>query len=181
MKCPSCAREMKSKIRDYEYRESGLNNVVLKSVTIHECPNCGEVLPEIPNVKQVHRWIAEYLVRKQSPLTGEEFRFLRKHMGMSANDLARVLGVTSVTISRWENNKENVGPQSDRLLRVVLCAGGLVSPIADRVRIADAITVSTHLLFDLLRGIAPRIAHRKPRPERILIPPLAQEKEKRPE
>jgi len=38
-------------------------------------------------------------------------------MGASAKELAKLLGVTTVTISRWENNKEKIGAQSDRLLR----------------------------------------------------------------
>lgn len=167
MKCPNCAKEMRSKVRDYEYGESGLKDVVLKSITVHECRRCGELLPEIRNVKQVHRWIAEYLVKKQSPLTGQEFRFLRKHMEMSASELAGFLGVTPVTISRWENSKESVGPQSDRLLRAFFLTG------PTGLRIARALDV-----FELLRTILPNIAHRKPKPERIVIPPPSQEKEK---
>lgn len=103
MKCPNCGKEMKSRVRDYEYIECGLKNVVLSGITVHECKHCGEVLPEIPNIKQVHKWIAEYLLKKQGPLTGEEFRFLRKAMGKSAKETAERLAVNPVTISRWEN------------------------------------------------------------------------------
>ena len=46
-----------------------------------------------------------------------EARPKRKAMGASAKELAKLLGVTTVTISRWENNKEKIGAQSDRLLR----------------------------------------------------------------
>ena len=42
----------------------------------HECKHCGEVLPEIRNIKQVHQWIEE-----RGALTGAEFRFLRKAWG----------------------------------------------------------------------------------------------------
>jgi putative zinc finger/helix-turn-helix YgiT family protein len=160
MKCPTCGKEMKSKRRDYEYTESGLKNVILKDIPVHECKACGEVLPEIKNIKQVHKWIAEYLVRKESPLTGAEFRFLRKQMRMGAAELAGFLGVTPVTISRWENGKETVGPQSDRLLRAFFATrpAGL--------NLARALEV-----FELLCSVFPRIAHRKPRPEPIVIPP----------
>lgn len=160
MKCPNCGKEMRSKVRDYEYVESGLENVVLKNITVHECGRCGEVLPEIVKAKQVHKWIAEYLVRKQSPLTGAEFRFLRQQMGMRAAELAAFLGVTPVTVSRWENGKETVGPQSDRLLRAFFVTGPM------RFQVARAVEV-----FELLRTILPKIAHRKPKPERIVISP----------
>lgn len=160
MKCPTCGKEMRSRIRDYEYVESGLKDVVLKNITVHECRGCGELLPEISNVKQIHKWIAEYLVKKQSPLTGQEFRFLRKQMGINASELAGFLGVTPVTISRWENDRESVGPQSDRLLRAFFLTG------PTGLRIARALEV-----FEMLRTILPNIAHRKPKPERIVIPP----------
>jgi putative zinc finger/helix-turn-helix YgiT family protein len=167
MKCPNCGKEMKSKIRDYEYVESGLKNVILKNIRVHECKECGEILPEIQNVKQVHHWIAEYLVKKQSPLTGTEFRFLRKQMGMGAAELAGFLGVHPVSISRWENGKEPIGPQSDRLLRAFFVTG------PRGLHVARALDV-----FELLRTILPRIAHRKPRSERIEIPPQPHVKEK---
>ena len=170
MKCPNCGREMRSKVRDYEYNECGLKGVVLGNITVHECPRCGEVLPEIPKVKQIHKWLAEYLVKKQSPLTGEEFRFLRKTMLMSAGELARVLAVTPVTISRWENNRENVGPQSDRLLRALFVVGPeRRTPVLRRINLSE---------------IFVHIASRKPRPERIFVPPLddpSHEKEERAE
>lgn len=163
MKCPNCGKEMRSKVREYEYKESGLKGVVLGNITVHECPSCGEVLPEIPKVKQIHKLIAEYLVKKQSPLTGEEFRFLRKTMGISAKELARVLGVTPVTVSRWENNKENIGLQSDRLLRALF----VVRP-ERRTHLLD--------LWQIFLHIVPK----KPKPERIFVPPLnsSHEKEK---
>ena len=116
MKCSSCGKEMRVTKRDYRYEEAGLKNVLLKGTTVYEC-GCGEMLLELPQVNRLHQRIAEDLIGKQSPLTGEEFRFLRKAMGVSAKGLARLLGVTTVTISRWENNKEKVGAQSDRLLR----------------------------------------------------------------
>lgn len=167
MKCPTCAKEMKSRIRDYEYVESGLKNVILKNIRVYECKACGEILPEIQNAKQVHEWIAEYLVKKLSPLTGQEFRFLRKQLGMSATELAEFLGVTPVTVSRWENGKESVGPQSDRLLRAFF----VTRPAG--LSIARALSV-----FETLRAIFPNIAHRKPKPERIEIPPQPYTKEK---
>lgn len=120
---------MRATKRDYRYEEAGLKNVVLRDTTVYKC-ECGEVLPELPQIHRLHHRIAEDLIGKQSPLTGEESRFLRKAMGVSAKELARLLGVTTVTISRWENNKETVGAQSDRLLRCLYLtrSKGLATP-----------------------------------------------------
>ena len=154
MKCPSCGKEMRATKRDYRYEEAGLKNVVLRDTTVYEC-GCGEVLPELPQVNHLHQRIAEDLIGKQSPLTGEEFRFLRKAMGVSAKDLARLLGVTTVTISRWENNKEKVGAQSDRLLRCLSLTKSKGLPASKVAKILEEIMCG--------------IVGRKPKTEPIFI------------
>lgn len=164
MKCPNCGKEMRSKVRDYEYVESGLKDVVLRNIKVHECLRCGELLPEISNVKQIHKWIAEYLLTKKTPLTGEEFRFLRKAMRKGAKELAPLLGVHPVTISRWENNKEAIGPQSDRLIRVLFVAGP-AEPLTESARKLLMQVVSVFLSIKTSRG--------KLKPARIVIPPAS--------
>lgn len=98
------------------YKESGLRNVIIQ-VAMHKCPKCGEALPVIPNVKGLHALIADRLFQKPTPLTGPEVRFLRKEMRMQAKGFATMLGVTPVTVSRWETGVERVGPAADRLIR----------------------------------------------------------------
>lgn len=154
MKCPNCSKEMRATKKDYQYEEAGLKNVVLKDTTVYEC-KCGETLPEIPYIKRLHRQIADTLINKLGPLTGEEFRFLRKSMGMSARDLAQLLGVTTVSLSRWENDKEKVGPQSDRLLRCLY--------------LTRSEGLGAHKVAKKLEGIMAGIVDRKPKPQPILI------------
>ncbi len=122
MRCPNCGNEMPARRRDYRYMDVGLRNVTLKNLTVYECKRCREILPEISNVKDLHQQIAEIIINKPSALSGKEFRFVRKWLQMSAVKLAQMLGVTTVTLSRWENGKEKVGSQSDRLLRCLYLA-----------------------------------------------------------
>lgn len=118
MRCPECGRVMKTaqKKQRYHYRESGLNNVFIW-VKIHHCAKCGETLPKIPNVKGLHATIADTLFQKPTSLTGPEIRFLRKELGLKAKDLAAFLGVTPVTVSRWETGTHDIGDSTDRLIR----------------------------------------------------------------
>ena len=56
---------------------------------------------------------------------GEEVRFLRKSLGWSGADFARHMGVAEETVSRWENDATPIGPQADRLLRLMVAHGRL--------------------------------------------------------
>jgi len=117
MLCSKCKIKMKKIKTDYEYTESGLKNVILTGINAYECPECKEINPIISRVKEIHRVIAHKLLSKDSLLTGKEIVYLRKEMKIKARDLAQILGVTKVTVSRWENEKEQISPTCDRLIR----------------------------------------------------------------
>lgn len=120
MKCPECNEaEMRVTHRDHAYAESGLPNVVLVGLEFHTCPRCGEEERVMPRLAQLHRLIAERVAEKEARLTGAEIRFLRKHLGWSGEDFAGVMGVRPETVSRWENEKEAMGPAAERLLRLM--------------------------------------------------------------
>lgn len=100
----------------YHFVESGLNNVYLVGITVRTCSDCKEDLPEIPNISRLHDKIAETIATKPAELTGEEIRFLRKNLGLKAEEFAKHLGTTSVSLSRWENGHD-VSKENDKLIR----------------------------------------------------------------
>lgn len=118
MKCPVCGETMKTVKGTYKYVESGLDNIVLTGIPMHKC-SCGEEMPVVRNIEGLHRVIASALVKKNSPLSGKELRFIRKEMRCSAKELASILGVNPVTVSRWENETEKVGVANDKLIRLL--------------------------------------------------------------
>jgi len=69
-----------------------------------------------------------------SQMTPEEFRALRKHLNLSQERFARLLGVSFSTVSRWENGSRVI---SD------IAAQGILSAVAEELRrrgkISDAI------------------------------------------
>jgi len=119
MLCYDCKVEMKKIKTNYRYTESGLKNVVLKGISAYKCPKCKQINPIISRIKEIHRMIGEDLINKNSLLMGNEVAFLRKEMEIRAKDLAQILGVTKVTVSRWENEKEQISPACDRLIRLL--------------------------------------------------------------
>jgi transcriptional regulator with XRE-family HTH domain len=126
------------------YPESGIPHLWLKGITVYRCRKCGAHLPEFPNPRRLHRGIADWLTQKLFPLTGPEFRFLRKQMRLSTRELAEIMGMRRESVSRWETGTEPIGPTSDRLIRLIYGVwsapgeGGKLPPHLHRIRAALA-------------------------------------------
>ena len=116
---------MSTRQENYRYEESGLRYVTLMGVQVSRCAECGNYEVSIPKLEGLHRLIAKTLIEKLTRFTGAEIRFLRKSLGLSAADFARRMGVTIETVSRWEHDAVAIGPQADRLLRLLVAQGRL--------------------------------------------------------
>jgi putative zinc finger/helix-turn-helix YgiT family protein len=119
MNCPACGRQPSHTVEQYQYRESGLDNVFVRGVGIYRC-KCGQEYVQLPGAQEVHDQVASALLNKASILTGPESKFLRKWLRLTSEDMAQALGYTRVTVSRWEN----YGPsaKTDRALRLYASA-----------------------------------------------------------
>jgi len=108
----------------YAYAIGGLPGVLLIGIRLRKCDRCGAESLLIPRIEELHRLIARDLLRKQTLLTGDELRFLRKHAGFPAARFAALLGVTPAHLSRFENAHErnNLGAPADRLARALVAA-----------------------------------------------------------
>lgn len=127
MKCIDCGNLMRTQKENYRYSECGLKNVTLIGIEVSRCPRCGNYEVSIPHIEGLHRLIARILIEKTTRLTGEEVRFLRKSLGWSGADFAENIGVAEETVSRWENDATPIGPQADRLLRLMVAQGRLTT------------------------------------------------------
>lgn len=87
---------------------------------VARCPKCGAYEVLVPNTDGLHRAIARRLIQKPERLAGVEVRFLRKVLGWSGADFAQHMGTSAETVSRWENSSAAIGPQADRLLRLMV-------------------------------------------------------------
>ena len=127
MKCTECGTAMKTRKENYRYDECGLKYVTLVNSEVSRCPKCGNYEISIPQIEGLHRLIARVLIEKVTRFTGDEVRFLRKSLGWSGSDFAKHMGVTDETVSRWENDAAPIGPQADRLLRLMVAQGRLTT------------------------------------------------------
>lgn len=124
--CLECGAELQTQRENVPFR--ALPGVTLLGVPVHRCPECGDFEVEIPRLEDLHRAVAAAVVLKAERLTGAEVRFLRKYLGWSGADFAKVMGTKPETVSRWEAGKQQIGAQADRLLRMLVVH---VRPVQD--------------------------------------------------
>ncbi len=159
LRCERCDGRMKATVKDFRYPESGLPNVVLQGLRVYVCESCQEEIPEIPNLLQLHRVIAKALLTKPAVLTGEEVRFLRRHVGLKAKEFADQLGTTPVTVSRWETGAIAIDPKTDRFIRL-LCVRKLEEEI-NRLLLPGLYDVVTGVRASARRSVPIRIPRRQ--------------------
>ena len=118
--CSDCGSVARVERGTYRFRESGLDNVVLKGIETIKCPACGNEDPILPNLDGLLRVLAVALMNNKLPLSGTEVRYLRKYLGMSGEQFARILHTDKSTLSKWETGAVNIGSKSDLLIRAVV-------------------------------------------------------------
>jgi putative zinc finger/helix-turn-helix YgiT family protein len=118
IKCHLCGNYMKKEMGTHHYQESGLDNIHLHNIPIYECA-CGSRYPSLLRIGRLNELIAKELLKKNSLLSGNEIKFLRKNIYFSSKDFASELGVGKTTLSKWENEHQPHSEQNDRLVRTI--------------------------------------------------------------
>lgn len=118
-RCVECRGSVSTRILPhYKDLQIGVLVDLVDAVEEITCKKCGERRISFPDFNGLVATIAIARIKTPIELKGEEIRFLRKALELTAKELAGRLSVTSETISRWENNKEPVGPPTEKLLRI---------------------------------------------------------------
>ncbi|MEK7408316.1 MAG: hypothetical protein AAB225_24860, partial [Acidobacteriota bacterium] len=118
-RCSACGARARIVRASYAFTESGIQRVVLQGIELIRCEKCGNEDPIIPRVNDLMRTLACAVVSKPYRLEGQDVRFLRKYVRMTGEEFARLLHVDRTTLSKWENDDDPVGEQSDRLIRML--------------------------------------------------------------
>jgi transcriptional regulator with XRE-family HTH domain len=113
----------------YTYREIGLGNIVLLNGVSTTQTSYGP-MTHIESIHGLHRAIGLGIAEKSEPMSGAEFRFLRKQLGLTQAELATRMHVTDQTIANYEKGKTGLGP-ADPFLRALY----LVHILPDRTRV----------------------------------------------
>ena len=101
---------------EHHYTECGLSNVVIRGIQV-EIDDDGDEVITIPAINELHRVIAEGIVRHEHGMSGEELRFLRTEMGMTQAELARLVHRDKQSVGRWERNEKDLDSASETVIR----------------------------------------------------------------
>jgi transcriptional regulator with XRE-family HTH domain len=129
----------------YPYREIGFGNIVLlNGVTTTQTPYGS--MTHIESIHGLHRAIGLAIAEMSAPMSGAEFRFLRKQLGLTQAELGARMYVTDQTIANYEKGKTGLGP-ADPFMRALY----LVHILPDRTRV------------EVLKPMVVRTGGKKPR------------------
>lgn len=124
MKCQICEHgEFIETLENYHYRECGLDNVTLVDLNVRKCPECGNIMPLIPNIEGLHDALARVIINKNCALTPTEIVFLRKSLGWSGTDFAKNMHCDKPQVSKWEHGTVTMSKPYDLLLREMVVSG----------------------------------------------------------
>ena len=117
--CSNCGAAAPMIRGDYDFRESGLDYVVLNNIEQVRCESCGNIDPFIRNPKRLLERLIVGVASKPGRLEGQDVRFIRKQLKMTQEAFGRLFHVDKTTVSKWENDADAIGEQSDLLIRSV--------------------------------------------------------------
>ena len=119
MKCRECGQDYMESTGDYHFKSSGLDNAYIQDANLINC-GCGVGL-KIRGMGSVLDELGNAVINKPGPLNGQDIRYLRKNVGLSAREFARMLEVNHTTLSKWENGRAP-GRPNDLLIRLAYAA-----------------------------------------------------------
>jgi putative zinc finger/helix-turn-helix YgiT family protein len=108
--CPIC-NEGTMQPAERTLRAEVNGHVFIATVMGRRCDACNEGVIDGRDLEQFELAVASALA-DAGDASGEAFRYARKTLGLTAAELAAVLGVTPESISRWENAKHPIDPMA---------------------------------------------------------------------
>lgn len=102
----------------YHYTAGGLPNVWIMNMKV-EIDDEGERVFHIPNLRSLHRVIAESIVFRAAGMSGSELRFLRSEMGLTQAELGDILHKEGLTVGRWERGEHPIDANAETVIRLL--------------------------------------------------------------
>lgn len=104
-----------------EYRHFAVPNLYLAN-GYHEMLVGGRIARSYVAEDQLERCVARLLLRSSKPLRGWDFRFLRRQLRFSQQQIGKMVERDAQTVARWEKSRRKVPAFADLLVRARFAA-----------------------------------------------------------
>ncbi len=102
----------------YHYTECGLSNVLVHGVS-PITDDGGEQTYTIKNIKGLHEAIAKTIIGSERGMSSRELRFVRTEMGLTQDELAKILHKDRQSIGRWERGEKPIDQNAEAVVRLL--------------------------------------------------------------
>ena len=105
-RCPTChSGRLARDTRETRVQVAG--STFVASLPVRRCASCGEAFYAVGAVEGLELQVAA-LLAEAGVASGEALRFMRKALGLRADEWADLIGVRPESVSRWENGRRRI-------------------------------------------------------------------------
>lgn len=116
--CPNCGSRTVKRSSTLKLPIHG-EEVAVPHVGHLHCPKCDERILDVGQSRDLHRRAIELYRQRHGLLAADEIRRIRERHGLTQADLAMLLKLGAVTLSRWESGRFVQSASMDVLLRLI--------------------------------------------------------------
>ena len=116
--CPACGTTMRERKGKLTFPVNG-EKVPVPAAAHLRCPNCGEVVLRLDDVRQLRESALAIYRTRYGLLSSDEIRSIRERLRLTQGALSKLLHLGGNTLSRWEAGRNVQTAAMDILLRLV--------------------------------------------------------------
>jgi len=102
------------KLKTFIYKGLG---IPVKLVNAHMKKAAGEWCINI-DMSKLMLVVLQEIIRKQTPLTGNELRYIRTYLEMTSTEFGKIFGVSHVAVLKWEGEQKRISPPLELCIRL---------------------------------------------------------------
>ena len=113
MKCIACGHELIKTDSPFIEEING-EKYMVRGIERFECPDCGEYELSLEMADKLNEYLWEQYRKAHAILSPQEIRSIRRRLGVTQQQLEKMLKVSHPTVSRWETGMFAPSAQTSR-------------------------------------------------------------------
>lgn len=118
MICAECGAEMRQTSEPITEEYKG-EKITVPGIEHFQCDECGNYEIGCDEADELSRHVANEYARRMGLLAPEEIASIRRKLKFTQKQFESMLGVSSPSVSRWENGAVQQSKPVDKLMRVI--------------------------------------------------------------